>query len=373
MNLDQGLNTQGKSKEEKNFIRRYFMKKWIMFLVTALAISLLPATAKSEGSINGYMFGEYYYVINHHNPDIENRHGFWLRRIYFTYNNELAENIKMRLRLEFNSPGDFTSASTLTPMVKDAYLSYKTGGQELMFGIMPTPTFALIENLWGYRSLEKTPLDLQKMAPSRDFGIALKGNIDASKKVSYNLMFANGASNKGETDKGKRFYGSLAFKPVDGLIIEVYGDYETQKDDKSYYVYQGFVGYGDSWGRIGAMYSRRHFKQEIAGADDVKNDYDIISAFAVVKASEKVDIIARYDRNFGDGFEQNYSGHSISYIPFADNPGAPSNLIIGAISWQAAKNVWLIPNIKYVFYGEPDAGAKPSEDIYANMTLYFKF
>ncbi len=347
------------------------MKKWSMYLMIALAIALLPGIAQSAGSIDGYMFGEYYYVLNHNDSDIENRQGFWFRRIYFTYNNGLAENIKMRLRLEFNSPGDFTSSSTLTPAVKDAYLSYKTGGQEVKFGIISTPTFDLIEGFWGYRSLEKTPLDLQKMASSRDFGIGLKGNIDAGKKVSYNLMFGNGASNKGETDAGKKFYASLAFKPVNSLIIEVYGDYESQKDDKTYYVYQGFVGYRDSWGRIGAMYARRHFKQEIAGASDMTNDYDMISAFAVVKASEKVDIIARYDRNFGDGFEQNYSGHSISYIPFADN--AVSDLIIGAISWQASKNVWLIPNVKYVFYDEPDLGVKPSEDIYANMTVYFKF
>jgi hypothetical protein len=349
------------------------MKKWSMFLVIALAIGLLPGTAQSEGSFKGYMFGEYYYVINHHNPDIESRHGFWFRRIYFTYNNGIAENIKMRLRIELNSPGDFTSGSSLTPVLKDACLSYKTGGQEVKFGIISTPTWGNIENFWGYRSLEKTPLDLQKMGSSRDFGIGFQGNFDGGKKVSYNVMFGNGASNKGETDAGKKFYGSLAFKPADGLIIEAYGDYESKKDDKTYYVYQGFVGYGDSWGRIGAMYARRHFKQEIAGTADVTNDYDILSVFAVVKASEKVDIIARYDRSFGDGFEQNYSGNKISYVPFADDPGAPFNLLIGAISLQAAKNVWLIPNVKYVFYGEPGVGAKPSEDVYANMTVFFKF
>ena len=67
------------------------------------------------------------------------------------------------------------------------------------------------------------------------------------------------------------------------------------------------------------------------------------------------------------------SGNKISYVPFADDPGAPFNLVIGAISWQAAKNVWLIPNVKYVFYGEPSVGVKPVENVYANMTVFFKF
>lgn len=71
--------------------------------------------------------------------------------------------------------------------------------------------------------------------------------------------------------------------------------------------------------------------------------------------------------------ESNFKGTGIDYIPFANNPGAPFNLIIAGISWNAARNVWLIPNIKYVFYGDPDEGEKPSEDVYANFTVWFKF
>ena len=371
MDKNQDLNIKVKTEEEKNFIRRYFMKKWSIVLVIALAIGLLQGLAHSAGEFKGYMFSDYYYVVNHHNADIENRHGFWFRRIYFTYNNGLTETIKMRLRVEFNSPGDFTSSDKLSPVVKDAYLSAKVGGQDLMFGIISTPTWGNVEKIWGYRSLEKTPLDLQKLGSSRDFAVGLKGNLDAGKSVSYMVMFGNGASNKGETNKGKKIYGQLGFKPVKGLYVEAYGDYEIQTDKKTYYVYQGFAAYQGKWGRIGAMFARRHFKQEIAGADDVENDYDIISAFAVVKASNSVDIIARFDRNFGNGFETNYGGHKISYIPFADN--AVSNLVIGGISWEVAKNVWLIPNVKYVFYDEPDVGAKLADNVYANMTVFFKF
>ncbi|MFP4081988.1 MAG: hypothetical protein ACLFVG_04425 [Candidatus Aminicenantes bacterium] len=352
------------------------MKKWSIALMIVLASGLISQAARSEVKLKGCMFADYYYVASHHSGPtdeggVEGRHGFWLRRIYFTAENKLADNIKVRLRLEMSSPGKFPfdSSDKVSAVVKDAYLSCKTGRQELFFGIVSTPTFGHhIEDIWGYRSLEKTPLDLMKMASSRDFGIGLKGSLDEGKTVNYYILFGNGASNRGETDKGKKIYGSLAFKPVRGLTLEAYGDYEYQKDHKSYYVIQGFGAFQGNWGRIGAMYARRHFDQEETGYD-----FDLISGFVVVKAAKDVDVIARCDRMFGEGFEDHFKGDGVSYVPFANRPGAPFNLFIGGISWEAAKNIWLIPNIKYVFYDDPDVGEKPSKDIYTNMTVWFKF
>ena len=75
----------------------------------------------------------------------------------------------------------------------------------------------------------------------------------------------------------------------------------------------------------------------------------------------------RYDKMF----DANPQAANTPYIRFS--PDAPSNLMIGALSWQAAKNVWIIPNIKYVFYSIPDEGVNPGDDLYLNMTLWFKF
>ena len=280
------------------------MKKLSMMLVIAAAIALLPSIARSQ--IDGYMFGEYYSVFKHSDANIDGRHGFWFRRIYFTYNGKLTDTVKMRLRLEMNSPGDFISGSTLDPYVKDAFLSAKVGSHNVMFGIMATPTFGFnIEDYWGYRHLEKTPLDLYKMAPSRDFGIGLKGDLDKKKRISYFLFLGNGASNKGETDKYKKFYGALAFKPFDGMIIEVYGDYEPKSNNRTYYTYQGFAGYGGDWGRIGVQYARRHYNEEVPlPGPDIDRDYDIVSGFAVIKAGSSVELVARYDKALVPGLSR---------------------------------------------------------------------
>lgn len=65
--------------------------------------------------------------------------------------------------------------------------------------------------------------------------------------------------------------------------------------------------------------------------------------------------------------------HNVMFgiIPFSSI--AASNFLLVGISWEAGKKVWFIPNIKYVFYDEPQIGEIPSEDIYLNMTVYFKF
>jgi hypothetical protein len=99
-----------------------------------------------------------------------------------------------------------------------------------------------------------------------------------------------------------------------------------------------------------------------------------MSVFAVFSL-EKIDLIARYDKNWGDGYYRNWKGSKVSYVPFADY-GEPS-FLIAAVSWNCTKNVWLIPNIKYATYADPNSDGKldekPGDDMYVNLTLWFKF
>lgn len=343
------------------------MKKVSLQLVVVCAAALLiPGSVQAQGKFDGYMINEYYSVLSHNNEDFEGQHGFWFRRIYLTYNADITDGIKMRLRFEMNSPGSFTTSSSLNPFVKDAYLSFKLGGQSMKAGIQGPPTFETIEEIWGYRALEKTPLDLLGLRSSLDFGISMKGNLDSAKKATYIVMYGNGSSNKAETNQGKVLYGFLSFQLTDGLYAEVYGDYESQPDDKNYYVYQGFTSYSGDWGRLGLQFANKHYSH-----NDTSLDYTVLSVFTVIKAGEKTEIIARYDRNFGDGFQESFKGSGIAYVPFANN--VESNFVIGALSFQAWKNVWIIPNIKYTFYNDPDEGEKPGSDMYANLTLWYKF
>ena len=344
------------------------MKKLSLFLMLATAITLIPKSGygdlpSGKGNIKGYMVGEYYWAINHHNETIEGRHGFWFRRIYFTYDNELSEVVKVRLRLEMASAPRFDTYALLTPWVKDAYIDFKIANLNLTAGIMSPPSFAQIENIWGYRILEKTPLDLHRWTSSRDFGISLKGG----KTLPFQIMYANGSSNKSETNKGKKFYGALGYSK-NGLFIEGMAQFEKTKNDYTEYILQGFGAFQRDWGRVGLQYAFRYSKPA-DGENSFK--YNLISLFVVVNAGEKAELIGRFDKYFGEGYKINYSGSKVDYIPFADN--SESNFIIGAYSYQIHSNVWLIPNVKYVFYDKVDVGDTPSSDAYVNLTLWFKF
>jgi hypothetical protein len=349
------------------------MKKVSLILMIALAIASIPASGLAQfkpesGAIKGYMAAEYYWNINHNTGSIDDggyqgRHGFWFRRIYFTYDNELSDTVKMRLRFEMNSPGDFTTSSTLNSFVKDAYLSFGLGGGvSLVAGIQSPPSFELEESVWGWRPLEKTPLDLYKWTSSRDFGVAIKGG----KTLAYHFMFGQGSSNKSETDSGKKFFGSLAYKS-NGFVIEAMAQYDRAKGGDDDLILKGFGAYTGDWGRVGLMYANRSYKPE--GGDF--RPYNILSMFAVIKAGEKVELIGRYDMNFGEGYKDSFKGSGISYVPFANN--VEFSFAIAAISYQVHKNVWIIPNVKFTMYKNPDTGEKAGNDFYGYLTLYFKF
>lgn len=349
------------------------MNKIGLILMLAFAIALLPASGLAQVSpesrgLKGYMAADYYYLFKHNTGPIadegfEGRHGFWFRRIYFTFDNNLGDTVKMRLRFEMNSPGDFITSTTLDAFVKDAYIGFGLGGgNSLIVGIQSPPSFALEEDTWGWRPLIKTPLDLYKWTSSRDFGVAVKGG----KTFAYHFMFGQGSSNKAEEDNGKKFFGSLAYKG-EAFILEGLAQYERKGDDDEV-ILKGFGAFRGDWGRVGLLYAYRDYKEEGAEESFV---YNILSAFAVVKTGEKAEIIGRYDMNFGDGYLADFGGDGIAYMPFA--PNHEFSFVVAALSYQLHKNIWIIPNIRFSLYKDPLEGEKADNDFYGFLTLYFKF
>jgi len=336
----------------------------VKIIMAALAALLLvPAPAlRGEGKISGLAFGDYYYGFTNHDAAVENNNGFWLRRIYFTYDNNLTDTFAMRFRLEMNTPGDFKTSATLAPFVKDAYLNAKIGRHTLMLGLIGTPLFDTLDDYWGYRPMEKTPIDLFKFGNSRDFGIGLKGALDSKSKLTYTVIFGNGAGLKSETDRGKAIYGRLNFQPVSALFFELYADYTNLGDGSSINIFQAFAGVKGKWGRGGLNAGIRNAKLA-----NVHSDMKFVSVFGVFKLGKQIDFIARYDRLL----DPNPNGSKIDYIPMANN--ARANVVLAGLGWSLNENVKIIPNIKYVFYDTPESGDRPHADFYCYLTLYFKF
>lgn len=312
--------------------------------------------------ISGYLFGDYYWMAAHHDPSLEDRNGFWIRRTYLTLDKPLSPGFDMRLRLEMNSAGDFTSKSKLNPFIKDAYLRWKfTGNHQAYLGMSPSATTNAVDRIWGYRSVEKSALDLQKWGSTRDLGVALRGNFDSDRKVRYHFMLGNGSGTGSETDAGKKVQLALSFHPTDTVTAEFYTDYEDRPLEAYRRTFQGFLAFQHDWGRLGLQYAH----QTRNGTPDL--ELDVFSVWGVWKFAPKASLFARYDR----AFDPNPDGAGIAYLPF--DPTAKSNFFLGGIDLEVSDDFNLMPNVEVIRYHKREDGTRPATDFVPRVTFFYNF
>jgi hypothetical protein len=344
------------------------MSRWILTMGLCAAVVALGSPAGADESptkVSGYFFGDAYWMAANHEAALESSNGFWLRRVYLTVDHKLDDGFSTRLRMEMGSPGDFTTSAKLVPFVKDAYLKWKRGRHSVLFGISGTPTWGALEKSWGYRSIEKTPLDLQKWGSSRDFGVAVKGALDVGKKVRYHVMLGNGNSTKSETNDGKKVMASLGFHPNEHLFLEGYVDVENRVGETDRTTYQGFAGYKGSKGRVGVHYARQEREQGV-GTENLK--LDLLSGFAVLKASDTVNLFSRVDVMS----DANPSAAKISYLPFAED--AEATFYVVGVDFVASDQVNIMPNVEFITYKSTLDGVEdPASDVMGRITTFVRF
>ncbi len=339
------------------------MKKTILFVLVAAALMAVFASPLKAG-VSAYAFGDYYFVLKQHNPALEDLNGFWLRRIYITYDADISDKLKARARLEMHSDAKFGSSQlSITPFVKDAYIAYQFAPlHKLQLGIQESLTWANVEKFYGYRHLEKTAFDLYKVRSSRDFGVSLGGSLDKAKTFNYTVLFGNYSSYRQETDKYKQVAFRFTVNPSAQLMLEASADFATVSAVKKTSLFQGFAGYQGDWGRIGLNYGQEKVQED--GKADV--DFGVFSTFAVVKLNKKFEAVARYDLTTKP---QPYGQSDFIVI----EKGYKTNLFILGLGWNVHPKFQIMPNLKMVTYQANDLGLKPDGDTYFNVTFYYQF
>lgn len=312
--------------------------------------------------VSGYVFGDVYYFAQDHDAKFDGQGGLWFRRGYLTVDRDLGSAWSARLRLEVNSPSLQETQDRLRPYVKDAYLRWTRGRHQVFVGMSQSPTWGLVEEFWGYRHVEKTPLDLKKWGDSRDTGVGVKGSFDKDKKYGYHAMVGTGTGTRSETDKDKKLHLAVSARPVKGWVFEVYGDFENRKDEKDVSTLQGFAGYETKSFRGGLLYAHQTRQQGTGRAD---LELDLLSAFATGKIGERAWWVARADQ----GFDPEPAGASISYLPFA--PTAKSTFLLAGLDLLPNPSVRVTPNVEVITYG--GATPRPRTDVVARITLYWTF
>ena len=369
------------------------VRKWWLVGAAAIALGLAGAAGAQQvtgtepdfprGRISGYLFGDYYYnvtgdPVHTYNasgvdaarPNIDGAtaangapnltgkdlSGFQIRRIYFQADNDLSIKFATRFRLEADSKA-LTSDGKIGVYVKAAYLQAKSiyPGGSLFFGMLPTPIFETAEELWGYRSLEKTIADFRGIASSADVGAEVKGSIDSGKKIQYAAMIGDGTGQKPETNRYKRAYLALPMRPNDMVVLEPYVDYEAGPKGEEHATYKALAGLDVRRGTLGIEVVDRI--NHVPGAPTTEPFG--ISAYARGKVNPKLGWVARYDR-----WQPN--------TRLANR--IDSDLYIGGLDWEPFKDVHFMPNVEATQYRAQGTAVAPRHhDLQARITVYYRW
>ena len=343
----------------------------IRTLVAALLLLLVSSAAAAEElpewiqnlRVSGHVFGDAYGVGSHHNPAIEGENGFWFRRAYLTFDSKISESTDLRLRFEANSPGDFSTSRNLDTFLKDLYVRFKGGHHELYAGLSPSVTWDLVELHWGYRHVERTPLDLYKWGAARDIGLAVTGSLDERKRVRYNVMFANGEGTKSETDDGKKVMLEFSFHPTAAWTLEAYGDADNRPGQTDRTTWQVFAGYKGERGRVGLLYAGQ--KRETSPTTALH--LSLASVYGTIKTGDRTTLLARVDRVF----DPIPDGGTIDYIVM--DPTAKATFALLGLDVALNKKISLIPNVEGVVYEAVGSNPEPGNDLIGRLTLFVQY
>lgn len=377
-------------------------------LAAALALGAVNE-ARSQGKFSGVFYGDYFYNASRDTSanranlpgsaltgPVSNQ-GFVIRRVYFTYDYDLAEQFATRFRLELdetpNSSGAYAvlSNGNIGVFVKDAWLRWKNifKGSDLYFGIQPTSAYEVSEGIWGYRSLEKTIMDLRGIVSSRVLGIALRGKLDDDGVFGYWITVANSNSGTqpkdiGQTlrngDKYNLYSLHLAFRPAKELMFTLYGDFRptypvdnpastaVPRATESNNTFTGalFASYRKendfSLGAEAFTQQTAHAYPDPAGGNSLKTLSRVgVSLFGWYNFSEELGLIARYDYfDPKTGSTSGEKGDSRSYI-------------LAGLTYRPAKNVQVVPNVQVETYETIPGGRSIDAAMTGRLSFLFSF
>jgi hypothetical protein len=366
--------------------------------------SAFKAKSPNSGQLWGYSFADFYYKGhtdtlnrgggNQYTGVPSNRNAFQIRRLYLGYNYNISKKFAAEVLLEAANgatSGEALSDSKLAFYIKLANLRIRDiwKGTDLVLGQISTVGFPMSsEPIWGYRSIEKTAIDIRG-TPSYDLGAALQGKFDPKTgNFGYDLMIGNGTGAKFESDNFKWLYGDIWGKFLDKkLYVNLYVDYNGLspvaglKHSRS--MIKGFVAYTTPKFTVGVESYSNHLKNDdqatniSGGVVDVlsvnANGTSIFVRGAIVK--DKLNFFARTDffnpDNKIDNSKYNkYVGNTSGY----NDPSTKENFITAGLDFTPVKNVHLMPNFWYDHYKNQGYVSKyDSYDLVYRLTFYYVF
>ena len=310
------------------------MKK-IISLITILSLCLA-----NDGTISGVTYFDY--------TNSEDESSFNFKRQYFNYSITKSDDLKFKVVFDVGNTGKIDGEDNrLDAFLKKAQIDYNCDWWKTSLGVIGTNTYGVQEKNWGYRFIEKSPLDLNGFASTADLGIGISKTLTSNLHLS--LQFVNGEGyKKPQSDKHHKTslnvtYGESNISKNTGYNAGIV--YSTENTDLDPITMTSvFGGYAADKFRFGLEYDMLSNNGE---------EHTLTSFTSNFKYSDKINVFARYDL-IDDNNEDDMNGE---------------NYLITGLTLDCGNGFIIAPNVRVKSF-EDDTNEDETE---YKISFQFKF
>jgi len=369
----------------------------------------------------GLTFGDFYYDAHadasnrgpetNYNGVPTYRNAFQFRRIYLGYDYDINKKFSAELLLSSEPSGNTNVSGTTSISNSDNLADNKMGffikladfrtrniwnGTDLVLGEQLTPlTVMLTEQIWGYRSVEKTIADFHK-SNLYDLGAGLQGTFDpATKNFGYDALIGNNSqaallsAANANTGFYKIFYGDIYAKLLNKtLIFDLYADYvktapaTAALGAQDHSMVKGFAAYTTPKITFGV---EAYTQQIVNGLTNVtvgkvgeNATVEAISIYSHGAICKDWGFFARYDSYNPDNDFDAADVYTANTNLAAYSPYTKEHFVTAGIDYSPAKNVHFMPNIWFIQYEDlrdpTTTGYLPDSHVLVyRLTFFYQF
>jgi len=224
--------------------------------------------------------------------------GLDVKRGYLTVAHQFNDTWSASLTTDFN----YASLDGETQLfIKNLYLQGKFSDAFVFrAGAVPMPWIPFAEDWYGYRYVENTLIDKQKMGNSADWGLNANGKL-ADGMFNYSAAVVNGGGYKNPTrSKSMDFEGRIGFSPIENTVIAIGGysgdlGQDTQATPSVHDAsrFDVLAAYAKGNNRLGIeYYTASDWKNILTPLEDKANGYSVWGSFGF---TDVLSVFGRYD------------------------------------------------------------------------------
>lgn len=223
--------------------------------------------------------------------------GFNIDRAFIGYEGFLPKGFSAKVVMNTETVDDGEGNIKFNAYLKNAQVDWRGNGFFLSAGLVNLRQFSEQENFWGHRYVFKSFQEQYGITFCEDIGIL--AGYSFSPVISADLAFTNGEGRRFKNMDNRYKYGAgVTVKPLEGLILRIYGDIHdvpeyledsSLQQDKQYSI-AAFAGYGNKYFSVGAEYNRVYNYKFGPGTD--ANGY---SAYVTVNILPGMHLYGRFD------------------------------------------------------------------------------